>query len=253
MNVNHSDSYLSFQNVIKLFSGERVLDGLSFDVKEHEFVALIGNNGCGKTTTVNILCNMINYDSGDVVVLGEKVNPRYFSYKKRMGIVLNSPYLIEEFTPEEYLAFVGKFQSLKSTIIKNRVYDMLKLFGLEENKLKSIKKLSSGNQMKLSIAAAIIHNPDILVLDEPFVNLDVGMQAHVKGILKRFKNHKTLFITSHNLDNVIDICDTFLIMEKGKITEVFIKNAKENTTDLKEMIIKILSKEDLPKQLEWLP
>ena len=252
MNSDPKSILISFENVVKSFSRNKVLNKLSFDIKENDFIAIIGNNGCGKTTTINILCNLLNYDEGEVIILGKKVNPKYNSYKNKLGIILSSPYIIEELTPEEYLSFVGEFQFLKKEKIKIRVRDMIGLFDLEEHKFKAIKNLSSGNRMKISLATAMIHNPSILVLDEPFINLDIGMQEQLKTILKGFKTKKTLFITSHNLDLVADLCDTFLIMDKGMIISKIHKNQQSGIEEIKEEIKTLLTKEKRKIDLEWL-
>lgn len=112
------NSIISFKNVIKKYDNFKALDNLNFDVKDLDFVALVGNNGCGKTTTINVLCNLVNYDSGEVIYKGTKVTPNYVSYKNEIGMVLSKPYFIEEFDLKQYWRFVGKFQKVKKKTLR---------------------------------------------------------------------------------------------------------------------------------------
>ena len=157
------DNSILFREVVKSYSGKTVLNHLSFEVKKNASVALIGNNGCGKTTTINVLCNLTTYEKGEVIIQGNKVTESYTSYKQNLGIVLSSPYYIEEFNITEYLSFVANFQSLKKKVAKEQISNLVKLFGLGNEQEKPIKSLSSGTRMKVSLASALVHNPPILI------------------------------------------------------------------------------------------
>ena len=243
---------ISFKKVVKNYGKNIALDKLTFDLKEGNCTGLIGNNACGKTTTINIICNLIKYDNGEVQAFGKKVTPNYISYKSKLGIVLSKPYYVEVFTPVEYLKFVCKFQYVPKNEIYQRVTDLIELFELKADKNKSIKNLSSGNQMKVTLGAALIHNPELLLLDEPFINIDIATTEKIMNILKGFKGKKTIFITSHNLDLVIELCDNFLIMDKGKIIQNICKTDYDNTTTLKNEVKKLLVKENKEINLSWL-
>lgn len=243
---------LTFNNVEKNYCKTPALKNLSFNIKDKDFVALVGNNACGKTTTINIICNLIKYDNGEVQAFGKKVTPNYVSYKNKLGIVLSKPYYVEVFTTVEYLKFVGKFQYVPKNEINQRINDLVELFELETERNKAIRNLSSGNQMKVTLGAALIHNPELLVLDEPFINIDIATTEKIMNILKGFKGKKTIFITSHNLDLVIELCDNFLIMDKGKIIQNINKTDFKNTTTLKEKVKKLLVKEYKEINLSWL-
>ena len=247
------NDFISFENVIKSYSGKRALNEFSFSINENDFVALIGNNGCGKTTTINVLCNLPNYDVGKVVVFGSKVTPKYISYKNKFGVVLSSPYLIEEFSPREYLSFVGEFQFVDKKEVKNRIKDLFQLLELEEYQTKPIKNLSSGSKMKVSLASALIHNPKILILDEPFINLDINTIQRLTDILKSFKGKKTVLITSHSLDLVVDLCDRFLIMENGTLLTEIKNEENLSSNELKEKLKNyLISPERSIEQIDWL-
>ena len=201
---------------------------------------------------MDIICNLIRYDKGEVKAFGTKITSNYISYKNKLGIVLSKPYYVEVFTPVEYLKFACKFQYVPKNEINQRITDLIELFELETDKNKPIKYLSSGNQMKVTLCAALIHNPELLLLDEPFINIDIATTEKIMNVLESFKGKKTILITSHNLDLVIELCDNFLIMDKGKIIQSICKTDYNNTTTLKNEVKKLLVKENKEINLSWL-
>ncbi len=244
---------IEFKSVYKSYlKNKLVLDNLSFAIQEHDFCALIGNNGCGKTTTINIICNLINYDSGEVFLFKHKVNPKSFSYKKKLGVVLSEQHYIPEFKLTEYWKFVARFQEVSKNVIKQRIEDLIALLDLDNELDKPIKKLSSGNQTKVILGAAIIHNPEILILDEPFINLDLNTCEKLVSVLKSFTGKKTIFITSHNLDMVTDLCNRFLIMDKGRILMELRKSDFETIEILKTHVKELLINKDRNVNISWL-
>jgi len=243
---------VTFNNVKKRYGKEWALNGINLELKKNDFVALIGNNGCGKTTTVNVLCNIINYDTGSVYIEDQILTSHYVSYKSKVGISLSEPFYIDDFNIVEYWKFVCKFQKVPGNQVAKRIKDILLLLDLENDKKKRIRKLSSGNQMKVTIGAALLHNPEILVLDEPFIHLDIKSIEKVILILKSFKGKKTLFITSHNLDLVADLCDTFLIIENGKIQMQLKKSEFEDINSLKNNVKKTIAKDNIINDISWL-
>ncbi len=243
---------LGFSEIEKKFNHNVVLNKLSFSLQGGDFTALIGNNGCGKTTTIHILCNLSGYDGGEYLFEGKKVTPDYVSFKNKLGIVLSKPYYIEGFNVQEYWKFVARFQNVPKNEIQARIDDLIQLLELNNDIRKPIKNLSSGNQMKVSLGAALIHNPSILILDEPFVNLDIATTDKIMQILKSFKGSKTIFITSHQLDLVIDLCDKFLIMENGGIALELNKSNYADIEELKNVVKKQMIKETVITDLTWL-
>lgn len=253
MNNPESRKHILFDNVTKTFDGKRALDKLSFSVGENEFVALVGNNGSGKTTTINIICNFIPYDEGEAYVLGNKVAPGISRYKSQLGIVLSSHYSIAEFSATEYLSFVAEFQHVGKNEAKSRINDLIAVLALEEHKSKKIKDLSSGNRMKVSVAAALVHNPKLLILDEPFVNLDVQTINTVSELLSGFKDKKTVLITSHNIDLVSELCSRFVVMEDGSVKTEIMNDRNLSSQEIKEQIRSHLVVTNNPvKKPDWL-
>jgi ABC-2 type transport system ATP-binding protein len=244
---------VEFKDVSKAYKkGKNALNKLSFKFEKNEFIALVGNNGCGKTTTINVLCNILKYDSGEVYAFDKKIEKKYVEYKNKLGIILSEPYYIEEFTVWDYLKFVCKFQHVQKNEIEQRITDITDFFNIEGYKKKKIKDYSSGNQMKISLSAALIHNPKLLILDEPFVNLDIQTTENIINLLKSFKTRKTLFISSHNLDLVADLCDRFLIMDNGKIVADKNKSDYASISELKASVKELLITGKGIKDISWL-
>lgn len=246
------ENIIEFRNVCKHYGKQAVLQDLSFEIGLNDFVGLVGNNGCGKTTTINLMCNILKYDSGQIIAFDKIVNERYVDYKAKLGVVLSKPYYIEDFTVIEHLFFVARFQNVKSELINERVSDVINLLDLGGYSGKVIKELSTGNQVKVSLASALIHNPDLLILDEPFANLDISSSENLLKILKSLKKNKTLLITSHNLDLVISICDKFLIMDNGKIVMSLLTSDFQSKEDLKEFVKNTLTRGCKNHNVDWL-
>jgi ABC-2 type transport system ATP-binding protein len=243
---------IKFSSVVKKYKKFKALDGLSFTINEGSCTALIGNNGCGKTTTIYTIGNIISYDDGQYFYKEKLVTPKYVSYKNQLGMILSEPYYIEDFSIETYWKFVAKFQKVPKNEINGRIENLLELLELQNERNKKIKELSSGNQMKVTFGSAIIHNPQVLILDEPFINLDIKTVEKLLTLLKSLKGDKTIFITSHNLDMVAELCDNFLIMDRGKIIEQFNNNDFKTIEALKESVKTLLRDDDKNAHLSWL-
>ncbi|QMU64208.1 MAG: ATP-binding cassette domain-containing protein [Flavobacteriaceae bacterium] len=242
---------IHFNNVTKKYKSITALNNTSFKINENEFVGIVGNNGSGKTTIINALCNLISLDEGEVYFDKKKITHNDHSYKNRLGIILSEHYFIREFNTIEYLHFFAKFQNIYDKDIRKRIEEITALMGID-NINKSIEKLSSGNKMKVSIAASLIHNPNVLVYDEPFVNLDFNTSNKLKDIILSLKGKKTLLITSHHLDLVIDICDKFLILDEGNIIETIMKSDFESNEEIKQLFKDKMIGKKYENQLKWL-
>lgn len=236
---------LLVNNISKSFGSKRILDKVNFSIDENEFVAIIGNNGVGKSSLLKIICQIIEPDSGNLSFSNEKIK------KEELGIVLDKSYLIEEYCPEEYLNFIASFSNVKVEHINERINDLFKMLDISEPK-KLIKKLSSGNRMKITIAAALINNPKIIILDEPFTNLDIDIKLNLLKILKTFKGDKTLLISSHNLEDVIDLCDRFLILKNGDIQKDYLKEDFKSNKELKTIITQQIFSQREVEKYKWL-
>jgi ABC-type multidrug transport system ATPase subunit len=245
------DTIFEFDSISKSYNKKNVLKNCSFELYKNDFVGLIGNNGSGKTTVAKILLNLIPTDSGVLKVFDKKVVGTYVGYRSKIGIVLADPFYIEDFTPIQYLKFVCSCQSVSKDEIDKRVTDICNLFDIQDRQ-KRIKQLSAGNQKKVSIAASLIHNPDVLIMDEPFTNLDLKTQQILTDLLLKFQPSKTLLITSHNLDLLLGICSRFLMLDEGNIKLDIRKNDQDSIDLMKDTIKAAVKKSALFSSLDWL-
>lgn len=188
--------------------------------------AIIGNNGSGKSTIINIICNLFPCSEGIVYFNNRKIEPKYHSYKRNIGFVLCCPFYIKEFDIITYWSFVAKFHKIDADTAHQRMDDLLKELDLTKEGNKKISSLSAGNQLKTSIGAMLLHNPETLVMDEPFANLDINTIALLQKMFILLRGKKTIIITSHQIDLVADICDNFVILEKGVIKEEFCRGCE---------------------------
>lgn len=205
------DPIVELKNVVKRFGRHKVLDNVSLNVKRGEYLALIGPNGAGKTTIVKIIAGMLKPSSGEVYVFGKKPWQDYI-IKKRIGIVTHDILLYEDLTAYENLMFYCK---LYDVIDEDRINELLKMFGLYDRRHDLVKNFSRGMKQRLSIARAFLHDPELLVLDEPMASLDREGKEIVKEYILDID--ATVIITSHDVEEVKDICERIVIMHNGKI------------------------------------
>lgn len=220
-------------NLKKIYHGVTVLDIPSIAINEGEGFGLVGNNGAGKTTFFRLILDLIEASSGEVKIDGEKVS-RNDEWKSKVGSFLDEGFLIDFLTPEEYFAFIAKVYNKSEGDITHFMESMKEFFNGEIlGSRKFIRDLSKGNQKKTGIAAALIGEPRVLILDEPFTALDPTSQIRLKRMLNELKTTKkmTMLISSHDLNHVTEVCDRIVVLEKG----VVVKDTPTNENTLKEL------------------
>ena len=224
---------ITVDNIGKAYGSEIVVDIPALQINVGETVGLVGNNGAGKTTLFRLLLDLIKASRGQILSKEKNVATSE-DWKSYTAAYLDEGFLIGYLTPEEYFYFVGKLNNRS----KADVDEFLKTFDafFDGSILKSgkyIRDLSKGNQFKVGIAACLLQSPEILILDEPFANLDPSTQMRLIKMLKEMQEQKrmTIFISSHDLNHVTDVCSRILLMEKGKI----IKDLQKNEETLKEL------------------
>jgi ABC-2 type transport system ATP-binding protein len=210
---------ITIANLKKEYKTVSVVDIETLTIGQGESFGLVGNNGAGKTTLFRMLLDLIRPTSGEIQINGKNVqgNDEWKSY---VGSFLDENFLISYLTPDEYFSFVGKLHGYSAEDLKTFLAPFEELFNGEiTGKKKYISDLSKGNLKKVGIAAALIGKPQIVVLDEPFENLDPTSQMRLKDlIVDEYKNRNTTFlISSHDLSHVTDTCNRIVIMEKGKV------------------------------------
>jgi ABC-2 type transport system ATP-binding protein len=226
---------VSFQNVCFTYDHAEVLHRLSFDLGKGEIVGLLGPNGAGKTTTIKIVAGIQTPRSGTVSVLGLQLPEGAISIKQRIGYVPESAALFESLTGQEFLELCGRLHDVEEDLLQARIRDILETFGLTSDRVSGLDTYSKGRRQKILIAAALLHNPDLILLDEPLSGLDVNAAMLIKDLIAALAAQgKTILYSSHVLDVVEKVCDRVLIVHEGKLigsgTPERLKEATGQTT-----------------------
>jgi ABC-2 type transport system ATP-binding protein len=205
----------------KDYGAKQALRDVSLSVGWGEVFGYVGANGAGKTTTIKILTGLIRPTSGDARVAGHSVLEQPLEVKARLGYVPESGALFEKFSPVEYLTLIGRLYRLPEGRIRDRLGEELRAFGLEADKDKPMGVLSKGTKQKVCWISALLHDPEVLVLDEPLNGLDVETVAHVKEMMRRLaQQRRTIFYSSHLIDIVEKVCTRIAVIHAGRLVSV---------------------------------
>jgi len=210
---------IEVENLTKRFGDLIAVDYVNFTVKKGEIFAFLGPNGAGKTTTINMLTTLLKPTEGKATVAGYDVVKEPSEVRKKIGIVFQDPSLDRELTAYENMYIHGKIYEYNGVKLKERINDLLKFVELERFKDKVVKTFSGGMARRLEIARALIHEPEILFLDEPTIGLDPHTRAHIWEYIKRMKKERdmTIFLTTHYMDEADQLADRIAIIDHGKI------------------------------------
>ncbi|GAA4308909.1 ATP-binding cassette domain-containing protein [Nibribacter koreensis] len=223
---------ITVRDLQKRYNGVTVVDIPALAINKGETIGLVGNNGAGKTTFFRMILDLIRPSGGEV--LSKDVNVRTTEdWKQYTGSHLDEGFLIDYLTPEEYFNFIGKLNGLSQGDIQAFLERFQDFFNGEIlGQRKYIRDFSKGNQKKVGVAAAAMADPELLILDEPFANLDPSSQIRLKNLLKDLKRQgMTMLISSHDLSHVIEVCDRIVLLEKGRVVE----DMKTNETTLQQL------------------
>lgn len=217
----------------KEYNGKQVLNIPELMIPKGQCFGLVGNNGAGKTTFFSLLLDLISATKGNIINNNVVVNESE-DWKTFTSAFLDESFLITYLTPEEYFYFVGALRGLKKNEVDDFLLPFSDLFNGEIlQQKKYIRDLSKGNQKKVGVVAALIGSPDVVILDEPFANLDPTTQFRLKAVFKKMasENNQTLLISSHDLMHTTEVCDRIVVLEKG----VIVKDMKTTPETLKEL------------------
>lgn len=203
------------ENLSKSYGGQKAVDSISFDIKSGEIIGFLGPNGAGKTTTMKMLTQYMEPDSG-TIWYGNK-SSFDVDIRRQIGYLPEHNPLYEEMPVMDYLAFAASLQGVEKSELPSRIREMIKLCGLDVEKHKKIGELSKGYRQRVGLAQAIIHNPQILILDEPTTGLDPNQIVEIRELIKKLGKEKTVILSTHILPEVEATCDRILIINKGKI------------------------------------
>ena len=203
--------------ITKTYGRQNAVDQLSFEVKTGEVLGFLGPNGAGKTTTMKAITGYIETNEGDIEVGGISVNKNPGEVKKYIGYLPEHNPLYQDMPIIDYLGFIAGLQGVEKNEIENRVTEMIQVCGLTSEKHKKIRELSKGFKQRVGLAQALIHDPEVLILDEPTTGLDPNQIVEIRELIKKIGREKTVILSSHILAEVEATCDRILIINKGKI------------------------------------
>lgn len=224
---------IQITNIQKAYAGTTVLDIPELTIKNGEVFGLVGNNGAGKTTLFSLILDLIRATKGKVII-NEIAVAKSEEWKSVTGAYIDESFTIGYLTPDEYFNFVGELRGMNANDIAGFLSNFNEFFNDEIlGKKKFIRDLSKGNQKKVGVVGALMGNPEIVILDEPFANLDPTSQFKLRKIIKEFAadQGKTFLISSHDLDHVTDVCSRIVILQKGEI----IRDVQKTNTTLAEL------------------
>ncbi len=230
------------KNLTKNYGEFNAVNNLNLKIREGEVFGFLGPNGAGKTTTIAMLIGILHPTDGSVHLFGENLSDNYFDLKKRIGVVSEQQYMYDAMTAYEYLSFFADLYDVKNK--RERIYELLNFVELYKYKDKKLGQYSKGMRQKISISRALVHNPDILFLDEPAYGLDPAGVKEVRDIIFKQKDHgKTIFMSSHILSEVEKICNVVGIIDNGvlvkKASMEELKKASSGLCELKIELDKI--------------
>lgn len=218
---------LKVENVTKYYGTNLAVDHLSFTVDDGEIFGLLGSNGAGKTTTFRMIMGLLDTTSGKITLDGKKID---YSVTDKIGFVTEERSLLTKMTVKEQIIYYGRLKGLSEKEILKRLDDWLERFQIKEYKNRKIKELSKGNQQKIQFIAAVINEPKLLILDEPFTGLDpINVKLLKEAIYSLQKKGCSIIFSSHQMEHIEQFCEKLVILVKGKtVLEGYLKDIKES-------------------------
>jgi ABC-2 type transport system ATP-binding protein len=238
----------------KLYGSKAAVDGLDLTVPSGCFFGFLGPNGAGKTTTIHILIGLVPPSAGEVEILGMPLEPNLLAIKKLIGIVPDENVLFDRLTGSEFLQFVGRMYGLERDLVAERSRELLGLFELSSQPRKLIAEYSKGMKKRVALAAALIHRPQLFLLDEPFEGVDpVGARLMKDILVNQVRQGVTIFLTSHVLEVVERLCDRVAIINEGKIViEGSMAELRGAEDTLEDTFVRVIGGEKVTQNLDWL-
>lgn len=224
---------IEVNNISKSYGAQKALDNISFSINKGEIVGFLGPNGAGKSTLMKILTTYINADEGSAIVNGHDVNTQQKAVQLSIGYLPEHNPLYLDLYVREYLAFNSDVYK----VAKSRIEEVIQLTGLSTESHKKIGQLSKGYRQRVGLANALLHNPDVLILDEPTTGLDPNQLMEIRNVIKNVGKDKTVFLSTHIMQEVEAICDRVIIINNGKI--VTDKKLDNLISEDKEQIIEV--------------
>ncbi len=238
----------------KSYNGKPAVQGLDLEVSRGEFFGFLGPNGAGKTTTIHILTGVITADEGDVEVLGMTVPGQIHAAKRHIGVVPDESVLFDRLTGYEFLEFAGRMYGLDRDIATARAHELMELFELDLRADTLIAGYSKGMKKRVALGAALIHRPQLYLLDEPFEGVDpVGARLMKELLTRQVEQGATVFMTSHVLEVVERLCRRVAIIDHGRVVvEGTVESLRDAEETLEDIFMRVVGGERAPQPPAWL-
>lgn len=244
------------ENFTKKYGAQKAVDNISFTVRTGEVLGFLGPNGAGKTTTMKAITTSFAPSGGEIRIGNISVTENPEEVKKHIGYLPESNPLYLEMPVIDYLRYIAKLHEIDKSVLDDRILEMIQVCGLEGEKHKTIAELSKGYRQRVGLAQALIHDPEVLILDEPTTGLDPNQIVEIRELIRKIGREKTVILSSHILAEVEATCDRILIINKGKIVangapEDLRKSAKGN--EILHIVIEDADKNEAFNALQQLP
>jgi ABC-2 type transport system ATP-binding protein len=227
---------IEIRQITKLFGKQKALGEVSFSIKKGELVGFLGPNGAGKSTLMKIITGFLPSDEGEVLVNGQRVESKNLEIRNSIGYLPENNPLYTDLYVKEFLEITAGFYRLKNS--KQRVVDMVELTGLGDEQHKKIRALSKGYRQRVGLAQALIHDPSVLILDEPTTGLDPNQLEEIRHLIREISREKTVMLSSHIMQEVEAVCNRVIIINKGKIVaDGGIKEIKSGKINRNQVVI----------------
>lgn len=228
---------IQVQNLSKTFQSVKAVDNISFNITKGEIFGFLGPNGAGKSTTLNMMSTILNNDGGTIIIDGKELTSNSNECKQLIGVVPQEISLYEELSAYENLLFWGNLYGVPSKELKERIDSTLELIGLLDRKKDLVKTYSGGMKRRINIAASLLHNPKILLMDEPTVGIDPQSRNHIFEVIETLnKKGMTIIYTTHYMEEVERLCNRIAIIDSGKIIAQGTQEELQELVETKESI-----------------
>ena len=227
---------ITVKNVTKKYGKFKAVDNISFEIKDGEIIGLLGPNGAGKSTTMNILTGFIERTQGEVIINGYNISKKPKKAKKCIGYMPEGVPLYKDMTVKEFVTYMAELKGVKKEQIKESVDQAIQDTWLQNVRKVLIRNLSKGYKQRVSMAGALVGNPEIIILDEPTVGLDPKQIIEIRNLIKKLGKNHTLIISSHILSEISQICERVIIINKGQIVAVDSPEHLEDTVNIENAI-----------------
>jgi len=218
--MDSNEVMININSLSKSFGKIQALDDLNLEIKRGELLGIIGPNGAGKTTAIRMICCILKPDLGDILVKGKSIHQDPILIKSMIGYLPEEPNLYERFKAKDLLKYFAELYGVPKENINDRINELLELVGMTDRSDDRINTFSKGLRQRISVARALVHDPEIIIFDEPTMGLDPATANSIRNFIRKLKGQKTMILCTHYMEEADLLCDRIAILNKGKIIDV---------------------------------